>query len=90
MEEIAKHTSDEIPLELSNMAEGEIAAKPDRKTGAAQPTEGHLVYEIIIPVENPNLELEPGLRGFAKIHGGNYTFAWWLLRWWNKVFNFQL
>ena len=48
------------------------------------------VYEIIIPVDNPDLELEPGLRGFAKIDGGNYTLAWWLVRWWNKVFNFQL
>jgi len=86
--EIAKRTSDEVPNELSNMAEGEVASKPDPKTGAAKPLTA--VYEIIIPVENPELELEPGLRGFAKIDGGSYTLAWWLLRWWNKVFNFQL
>ena len=90
--EIAKRTSDEVPTELSNMAEGEVASKPDPKTGNAKPLTA--VYEIIIPVENGNLELEPGLRGFAKIEGGTYwyqhTLAWQLLRWWNKVFNFQL
>ncbi len=86
--EIAKRTSDEVPTELSNMAEGEVASKPDPKTGNAKPLTA--VYEIIIPVENPNLELAPGLRGFAKIDGGSYTLGWWLLRWWNKVFNFQL
>jgi putative peptide zinc metalloprotease protein len=90
--EIAKRTSDEVPTELSNMAEGEVASKPDPKTGSAKPLTA--VYEIIIPVENGNLELEPGLRGFAKIEGGTYwyqhTLAWQLLRWWNKVFNFQL
>ena len=86
--EIAPRTSDQVPTELSNLAEGEIASKPDPKTGAAKPM--NAVYEIIIPVDNADLELEPGLRGFAKIDCGNYTLAWWLLRWWNKVFNFQL
>ena len=86
--EIAKRTSDEVPTELSNMAEGEVASKPDPKTGNAKPLTA--VYEIIIPVENPHLALEPGLRGYAKIDGGSYTMAWWLVRWWNKIFNFQL
>ena len=85
---IAPRASDEIPPELSNLAEGEIASKPDPKTGAAKPMTA--VYEIIIPLDNDNLELQPGLRGFAKIDGGTYTLAWWLVRWWNKVFNFQL
>jgi putative peptide zinc metalloprotease protein len=85
---IAPRASDQVPTELSNLAEGEIASKPDPKTGAAKPM--NAVYEIIIPVDNPDLELEPGLRGFAKIDGGSYSFAWWLVRWWNKVFNFQL
>jgi putative peptide zinc metalloprotease protein len=85
---IAPRASDQVPPELSNLAEGEVAAKPDPKTGAAKPM--NAVYEIIIPVDNADLELEPGLRGFAKIDGGTYTLAWWLLRWWNKVFNFQL
>ena len=85
---IAPRASDEVPKELSNLAEGEIASKPDPKTGAAKPM--NAVYEIIIPVDNDDLELEPGLRGFAKIDGGTYKLAWWLVRWWNKVFNFQL
>jgi len=86
--EIAKRSSDEVPTELSNLAEGEVASKPDPKTGTAKPMTP--VYQVIIPVENPELKLEPGLRGFAKIDGGTYTLAWWLVRWWNKVFNFQL
>ena len=45
---------------------------------------------MIIPIDNPDLKLEPGLRGTAKIDGGTYTLAWWLMRWWNKMFNFQL
>jgi putative peptide zinc metalloprotease protein len=86
--EIAKRNSDEIPTELSNMAQGEVASKPDPKTGVAKPLTA--VYEVIIPIDNPDLELEPGLRGFAKIDGGSYTIAWWLKRWWNKLFNFQI
>ena len=86
--EIAKRSRDEIPTELSNMAQGEVASKADPKTGAAKPLTA--VYEVIIPLENPDLKLEPGLRGFVKIDGGTYTLAWWLLRWWNKMFNFQL
>lgn len=86
--EIAQRASDQVPAELSNLTEGEIASKPDPKTGAAKPM--NAVYEVIIPVDNSTLELEPGLRGTAKIHVGNYTLAWWLRRWWNKVFNFQL
>ena len=86
--EIAKRNSDEIPTELSNMAQGEVASKPDPKTGVAKPLTA--VYEVIIPIDNPELKLEPGLRGFAKIDGGTYTIAWWLKRWWNKLFNFQI
>jgi putative peptide zinc metalloprotease protein len=85
---IAQRSADQIPTELSNMAAGEVASKPDPKTGVAKPLTA--VYEVIIPVDNANLELAPGLRGYAKIDGGTYTLAWWLLRWWNKVFNFQL
>ncbi len=86
--EIAPHTREQVPLELSNLAEGEVASKPDPKTGSAKPVTA--VYEVIIPVDNPNLELQPGLRGSAKIDGGSYRLAWWLWRWWKKVFNFQL
>jgi putative peptide zinc metalloprotease protein len=85
---IAKRSSDEVPTELSNLANGEVASKPDPKTGTAHPLTA--VYEVIIPVDNDDLKFEPGLRGAAKIHGGHYTLAWWLVRWWNKIFNFQL
>ena len=86
--EISKRSRDEVPTELSNMAQGEVASKADPKTGAAKPLTA--VYEVIIPIDNQDLKLEPGLRGFAKIDGGTHTLAWWLLRWWNKMFNFQL
>jgi putative peptide zinc metalloprotease protein len=86
--EIAKRKSDEVPTELSNLANGEVASKPDPKTGTDKPMGA--VYEVIIPIDNPDLKLEPGLRGAAKINGGRYTVAWWLMRWWNKMFNFQL
>ena len=86
--EIAKRNREEVPTELSNMAGGEVASKPDPKTGAAKPLTA--VYEVIIPIDNADLKLEPGLRGAAKIDGGRYTIAWWLMRWWNKIFNFQL
>jgi putative peptide zinc metalloprotease protein len=86
--EISKRIRDEVPTELSNMAQGEVASKPDPKTGVAKPLTA--VYEVIIPIDNADLKLEPGLRGSAKIDGGTYTLAWWLMRWWNKMFNFQL
>ena len=60
------------------MAGGEIAGKADPKTGAIKPQTA--VYEVIIPIENPKLTLQPGLRGFAKIDGGTHTFGWWLWR----------
>ncbi len=48
--EIAKRNREEIPPELSNLAGGEIATKPDQKTGKVQPL--NAVYEVIIPVDN--------------------------------------
>jgi putative peptide zinc metalloprotease protein len=86
--EIAKRNRDEIPPELSHVAGGEIAGKADPKTGAVKPQTA--VYEVIIPLENPSLTLQPGLRGFAKIDGGTHTFGWWLWRLINKTFNFSI
>ena len=71
--EIAKRSRDEIPPELSHVAGGEIAGKADPKTGAVKPQTA--VYEAIIPIENPSLTLQPGLRGFAKIDGGTTRLA---------------
>ncbi len=86
--EIAKRNRDEIPQELSNVAGGDIAGKADPKTGVIKPQSA--VYEAIIPVANPNLTLQPGLRGFAKIDGGTHTFGWWLWRLITKTFHFTL
>ncbi len=86
--EIAKRNRDEIPPELSHVAGGEIAGKADPKTGAVKPQTA--VYEAIIPIENPILTLQPGLRGFAKIDGGTSTFGWWLYRLFHKTFHFRL
>jgi putative peptide zinc metalloprotease protein len=86
--EIARRNRDEVPTEMSNLAGGEIASKPDKKTGSAKPITP--VYEVIIPLENPDLLLQPGQRGFAKIDGGTHTLAWWLWRWCYAKFNFKL
>jgi putative peptide zinc metalloprotease protein len=86
--EVAKRNRDEIPPELSNMAGGEIATKADQKTGQAKPLSA--VYEVIIPVDNPSLRLQPGLRGFAKIDGGHSSLGWWLWRVITKTFHFTL
>jgi len=86
--EIAKRNRDDVPPELSNMAGGEIATKQDQKTGQAKPISA--VYEVIIPVENPQLVLQPGQRGFAKIDGGTHTLGWWLWRMLTKTFHFTL
>ena len=55
--EIAKRNRDEIPPELSNTAGGEIATKQDQKTGQAKPLTA--VYEVIIPIDNPDLSSSP-------------------------------
>jgi putative peptide zinc metalloprotease protein len=86
--EVAKRNREDIPPELSHEAGGEIAAKQDRKTGQLKPQTA--VYEVIIPIENPNLVLQPGLRGFAKIDGGTHTFGWWLWRLIKKTFHFTI
>jgi putative peptide zinc metalloprotease protein len=86
--EVATRNREEIAPELSNLAGGEIATKQDEKTGQAKPLTA--VYEVIIPIDNPDLELQPGLRGFAKIDGGHSTMAWWCWRMITKTFHFTL
>ena len=86
--QVARRNQEEIPTELSNNAGGEIATKQDEKTGVAKPITA--VYEVIIPVDNPDLLLQPKLRGFAKIDGGHSTLAWWLWRLITKTFHFTL
>ena len=86
--EVATKNREEIPTELSNMAGGEIATKQDQKTGQVKPITS--VYEVTIPIDNPDLLLQPGLRGFAKIDGGDAPLGWWLWRLITKTFHFTL
>ncbi len=86
--EIALRNREEIPPELSHMAGGEIATKQDQKTGQVKPLTP--MYEVIIPVDNSELRLQPSLRGFAKIDCGHCTLAWWLWRLVAKTFHFSL
>ena len=88
VEQVARRNSEEIPPELSNLAQGEIATKPDQRTGTAKPLTA--VYEVIIPVENPDLLLQPSQRGFAKIDCGHCTLGWWLWRTVTKTFHFTI
>ena len=85
---ISPRNAEEIRPEMSNTAGGEIATKQDQKTGGAKPLTA--VYEVIIPIDNANLMLQPGLRGFAKIDGGHSTLAWWIWRSITKTFHFTL
>ena len=48
------------------------------------------VFEVIIPVDNPDLVLQPSQRGFAKIDGGTHTLGWWIWRSLTKTFHFNL
>lgn len=88
VEEVAKRNQEEIPPELSNLAGGEIAASPDQQTGGAKPLSA--VFEAVIPIDNSDLHLQPGQRGFAKIDGGTATLGWWLYRLILKTFRFTL
>ena len=86
--ETAQRNQDEIPDSLTNDNGGEIATKPEKETGKNKPLTP--VFEVIIPVENGDLLLQPGLRGFAKIDAGHSTLAWYLWRAVTKTFHFTL
>jgi putative peptide zinc metalloprotease protein len=88
VDEIARRNQEEIPPELSNLAGGEIATRPNEQTGGAIPLT--TVYEAIIPIDNSDLSLQPGQRGMAKIDGGTATLGWWLWRVIVKTFRFVL
>jgi putative peptide zinc metalloprotease protein len=45
---------------------------------------------VILPIENDDLSLHIGQRGFAKIDGGHSTLAWYLWRTLTKTFHFAL
>ncbi len=87
--EISKRNREQVPPELSHQAGGEIATKPDPKDPqSAKPVTA--VYDVVIPVDNQDLLLQAGLRGFAKIDGGHSSLGWWLWRLITKTFHFTL
>lgn len=86
--QIAERSREEVPPELSQLAGGEIATEPDQQTGQVRPLKP--VFEIVIPIDNPDLTLQTGQRGFAKIDGGTCTLGWWLWRLVTKTFHFTL
>ena len=86
--EIASRNRDEIPAELSNVGGGEIAAEKDKKTGKIKSVSA--VYELLLPLDNEDLSLHVGQRGFAKIDGGTSTLAWFIWRTLSKTFHFAL
>ncbi len=86
--EKAQRNREDLPPELSSTAGGEIPTKQDPKTGQNKPLSA--VYEIMIPIDNNELYLHPGQRGFAKIDGGTRSLGWWLWRLITKTFNFNL
>ncbi len=86
--EIASRNRDEIPAELSNVGGGEIAAEQDKKTGKIKSVSA--VFELLLPLDNEDLSLHVGQRGFAKIDGGTSTLAWFIWRSLSKTFHFAL
>jgi putative peptide zinc metalloprotease protein len=86
--QVALQNIDDVPPELTNPAGGEIAAKPDPKTGEVKPISA--VFVVSIPVDNSQLSLQPGLRGRARIDAGHASFGWWLWRLIAKTFHFSL
>jgi len=86
--EIASRNRDEIPAELSNVGGGEIAAEQDKKTGKIKSVSA--VFELLLPLDNEDLTLHVGQRGFAKIDGGTSTLAWFIWRTLSKTFHFAL
>ena len=86
--EIASRNRDEIPAELSNVGGGEIAAEQDKKTGKIKSVSA--VFELLLPLDNEDLSLHVGQRGFAKIDGGTSTLAWFVWRTLSKTFHFAL
>lgn len=76
-----------LPTELSNVAGGEIATKTDPKTGQQIPV--HTLYYAVVPLQDPELILQPGLRGKAKIHADNISLAKRVWFWVKRTFHFE-
>jgi putative peptide zinc metalloprotease protein len=78
---------DQLPTELSNVAGGEVATKEDPQTRQQVPV--HTQYYAVVPIDNPDLVLQPALRGKAKIKAEPITLATRIWRWVKRTFNFD-
>ncbi len=84
---VAESDAEAIPEELSTVAGGEVPTKPDPVTGRHLPIE--TVYYAVIPLDNPDGLLKPGMRGSARIKAKKLTLAVRLWRWFNRTFRFK-
>ncbi len=78
---------DRLPPELANEAGGEVATTTDPETGQQIPI--HTLYYAVVPLENPDLHLQPGLRGKAKIQALKISLAERVWRWVKGLFHFE-
>ena len=76
-----------LPPELSNLAGGEVTTKADPKTNQQVPV--HTLYYAVVPIDNPDLHLEPGLRGKAKVEADPISLYTRIWRWVKRTFHFE-
>jgi putative peptide zinc metalloprotease protein len=78
----------EIPLALSNRANGPVAVKGGQKTQTLVPQTQH--YLVYVDVENPDLSISPGSMAQVKVHCKPETVARWVWRKINALFDLGL
>jgi putative peptide zinc metalloprotease protein len=78
----------EIPLALSNRANGPVAVKGGQKTQTLVPQTQH--YLVYVDVENPDLAISPGSMAQVKVHCKPETVARWVWRKINALFDLGL
>jgi len=85
---LAESDAEAIPEELSTAAGGEVPTKPDPTTGRQVPIE--TLYYAVVPLENRDGLLKPGMRGSARIKARSLTLARRVWRWFNRTFRFKV
>lgn len=87
IEEVAKSDLKVSPVRLSAKAGGELATKTD-PAGMERPLSAS--YQARVPLDDPNGQLLPGLRGHAKIRVGSQPLGSRIYRWVAQTINFSL
>jgi len=87
IEEVAKSDLKISPVRLSAKAGGELPTRTDA-TGLERPLSAS--YQARVPLDDPNGQLLPGLRGHAKIKVGTQPLGTRLYRWLAQTINFSL